>query len=243
MNIDLIRPKIFDDNEIISGVTKKNISGIWNLGFTISAAIIADPYTVLANRRELAMTIGVASYNMRFQKQIHSDIVRIVGSNSESIVESDAMITNEIGLVLNISIADCAGILLYDKINRVIAAVHSGWRGTSLNITNRTIMMMQNNFSTEPKSLLAYISPCAGGDKYEVGEEVAKLFPNSIKDIGNDKFLFDNRLEIKSQLLRSGLKVENIEVSSICTIVNHDFHSYRRDGAKSGRMSAFIGMK
>jgi copper oxidase (laccase) domain-containing protein len=43
--------------------------------------------------------------------------------------------------------------------------------------------------------------------------------------------------------VKSGLRVEHIEVSPHCTICSPAlFHSYRRDGKKSGRMLAVIGM-
>ncbi len=88
-----------------------------------------------------------------------------------------------------------------------------------------------------------YISPAAGGNVYEIGEEVAKFFPRSIKPTTNGKYLFDNKHEIYLQLTDAGANSDNIEISQECTISNPNLHSYRRDKEKSGRMSAFISMK
>jgi polyphenol oxidase len=242
MKIDYIQPKIFDGHNIIAGVTKRNLADFMSYGFTISSAKIADSDTVLSNRIFLANEIGINFSNMIFQKQVHGDYIRYVNSKSDDNIESDGMYSNQIGIVINISIADCAAVLIYDKNKKVICGVHSGWKGTSLNITGKAIQILKNEFVSNPDDILVYISPCAGGDKYEVGAEVAELFPRSIKPKENGKFLFDNKNEIYLQLIEEGILEKNIEISDICTISNTDFHSYRRDGDNSGRMSAFIGM-
>lgn len=243
MKIDYIKPTIFDGYNLIAGVTKRNIEKNMPYGFTISSAKIADSETVLGNRKFLANEIGIDFSNMIFQKQVHGDYVRFVNSNSDSYIESDGMYSNQIGIILNISIADCAAVLIYDKVKKVICGVHSGWKSTSLNISGKAIQILKNEFASNPEDLLVYISPCAGGDKYEVGADVAELFPRSIKPKENGKFLFDNKNEIYLQLIDEGIPEKNIEISEICTISNSDFHSYRRDGDNSGRMSAFIGMR
>ena len=127
--------------------------------------------------------------------------------------------------------------------NDVISGIHSGWRGTKLNIVNKGIKIMNDKFNSKPKQLLVYISPCASGNNYEVEYDVAQYFPNSVSKINDKKYLYDNRSEIYNQLLDARIKKENIESSKICTIDNLNYHSFRRDGNKSGRMSAFIGLK
>ncbi len=244
MKIDILKNRIFAGNHIISGVTKRNLENYPIHGFTISKSKIADDSQVIKYRNELANQLGIMTNLMKYQKQIHSDVISYVDEASENFVESDGMISDKIGIVLNISIADCAAVLLYDYHQRIICGVHSGWRGTSLNITRKCIEKMINEFSCNSEYILAYVSPCAGGDVYEVGPEFTDIFNNrSIKKTTDGKFLFDNRTEIYHQLIESGISPNNIELSDICTITNHDFHSFRRDAEKSGRMSAFIGMK
>jgi len=59
----------------------------------------------------------------------------------------------------------------------------------------------------------------------------------------SEKYFFDNKLAVYDQLLNLGIKSENIESSSLCTINNRKLHSYRRDGHSAGRMCAFISLK
>jgi len=240
--IEILKPKIFDENKIIAGVTLKNLQNYPPYGFTVSNGEIASDHIVESNRIALADALGVNRANIGFQKQVHNDNIRIMSFKDNVIDNSDGMISSEKQFILSISIADCAAVLMYDPVNEVICGVHSGWKGTQLNITNKAINLLIDKFDTNPNDLVVYVSPCAGGDKYEVGPEFADIFPNSILKISNEKYLFNNKKEIKSQLLKSGVNELNMEVSDICTISDNNFHSFRRDKESSGRMSAFIGM-
>jgi hypothetical protein len=227
--MNILIPTIFPE-EIISGVTQSNFD-LFENGFDLRS----DNHV-----NNLSKHINVDFNKMVKQSQLHSDIVLIVNENIKQ--ESDAMITNQHGLILNISIADCAGVLIYDPANRVVAGVHSGWRGTKQKIVTKTIQKMTKEFTSKPRDLLVYLSPMASVEYYEVGEEFLNYFPNTtIKK--NSKLFFDNQLEIKNQLLELDVQLNKIETADICTIENHDYHSHRRDNVKSGRMSAFIGLK
>ena len=243
---EILEPTIFKKYNIQSGVTKRCLNLFPPNGFSISPADIFSEREVMSNRLLLAEMLGIPRYMFKFQKQVHGDTIIVVDEHTDSTVmypfESDALITNVKGVYLNVTIADCCAILLHDPFKCVVAAIHSGWRGSALDITSKTIHKLTGHFGCNPADLVAYIGPCAGADVYEVGEEVAKLFPMCTKRISERKFLFDNRNQVRLQLLQSGLLPEKIEVSDICTITNRDYHSFRRDKENSGRMSCFIGM-
>jgi len=238
-NFEILKPHIFPDN-IVSGVTLRN-SHFGKYGFTISGNHI-DSTIINEHRNMLAQNFEVSPDCLKYQKQVHGDSVRAVEINSV-IEESDAMITGSKGVALVVSIADCAALLMYAPDKNLIAAVHSGWRSTKLNIVGKTIDIMVENYDISPESILCFVSPCAGGDKYEVGEEVARFFPESIKQIGEEKYFFDIKHEIFLQLIRKRILPINIEISDISTISDEKFHSFRRDKENSGRMGAFIMMR
>lgn len=227
---------------IIAGVTLRNLEDYPPIGFSISRSDKLKQNQIDKNREVLAEKLNIDRKKMKFQKQIHSDIIRIVDENSD-IEESDGMITDHKGIMLNISIADCCAILMYDIENEVIAGIHSGWRGTAENISGKAIKLLKNQFNSQPENIICYMSACASGERYEVGEDVAQYFPSSITQISDQKFLFDNKNEISLQLKSEGIIDENLYISNVCTIENENYHSYRRDRENSGRMSAFIGMK
>lgn len=241
--IELLSPGIFDKDKIISGVSKRIVEAFPPYGFTVSNAEIANDEEVLHNRRILANELGVDYSKMAFQKQIHGDKIRYISQGADNTLESDGMMTDCKGMIISISIADCAAVLIYDPIKECICGVHSGWMGTKLKICTKAISMMIEKFKSNPSDLIVYVSPCAGGDRYEVGREVADFFPRSIQELPSGKFLFDNKNEIRLQLIECGIRKNNMEISEICTISDESYHSYRRDGIKSGRMSAFIGMR
>jgi len=190
---------------------------------------------VLENRTAFLNTIGISGNSVAWQEQIHGDTIRIVEAPGKQ-GQSDAMITSAKGIALAVSSADCAAVLIYDSGNDVIAAVHSGWKGTELRITFKTLDKLKSDFGSSPEKLYAFVAPCISGQNYEIGEEVACRF--------NEKYLFQNNgniyLDIKKanydMMLEAGLSENKIEISTLCSFSNHQFlHSYRRDGKKSGR--------
>lgn len=238
--IDILAPNIFPRN-IISGVATGYISD------TVKKSYFETPFygsESIKNSRNSLESLHISDINnFYYQKQIHSDIVLIDRtSKSNDIIESDAIISNYLGILYNVSIADCQAILAYDPVNKAVAAIHSGWKGTSLDIVGKTLVKMRDTYGTESSDLLVYLAPSACVDNYEVGPEFNYIFPNAtFRKEG--KYYFDNRKEIINQLLSTGVQRKNIESNNDCTITNNRYHSYRRDKSESGRMSAFIGIR
>lgn len=241
MKIDIIKTRIFNNEEIISGVTMKNQIQIPEYGLSLSKAEILTEEELIAHRNILADFIGIEHRNMIYQKQIHSDTIKEV-DETYKIGESDGLYTQMKGIVININIADCAAILMWDAQNKVIMGLHSGWKGTAANIAGKGINILQNKYGTDTNLLKIYVSPCASAENYEIGEDVAQYFPDNIQKISRTKYLFDNKGAIARQLIDAGCDKSNIEISELCTISDLSLHSYRRDKKYSGRMSAFIGM-
>lgn len=59
----------------------------------------------------------------------------------------------------------------------MIAAVHSGWRGTYKEILLKTISKLVDDFHSDPTTLICYIGPSISQINYEVDNEVAEKFP------------------------------------------------------------------
>lgn len=242
IELDIEYPRIFPKNNVISGVTKRNADLFPPYGISFSNADIYSDAEVEKSIETLSEYLSINRESNIFNHQVHSDKIRKV-TKGDKLADCDGMYTDEKGIILNAKIADCAAVLMYDTHKQCILALHSGWRGTKQKISIKGINILENEYSSNPKDILVYISPAAGGDVYEVGEEFAEFFPNSVKQKDSGKFLFDNKHEIFLQLISTGILESNIEISPICTITNIGFHSFRRDKDVSGRMTAFIGMK
>ena len=111
--------------------------------------------------------------------QVHRAEIAVIDKpwvTREELEGYDAFLTNLSGVAIGVRTADCVPILLYDPLNRAVAAVHSGWKGTVQRIAEKTINRMGEVFGTNPKDLRAVIGPCIGFHSFQVGEEVVDQF-------------------------------------------------------------------
>ncbi len=182
----------------------------------------------------------------------------------------DGLITAEKGLVLSCFTADCVPLYFVDPVKQVIGVAHSGWRGTVAGMGARMVERMSREFGCEPVNIIAAIGPSICQDCYEISEEVAVQFKQGVWEPSRidrycqeayeaglhptGKLLLPGKSEGKYQLdlwlanvvvLRSaGVKLENIEVTDICTNCNPDYlFSHRASGGKRGNLGAFLVWK
>jgi YfiH family protein len=197
---------------------------------------------VIRNRDLFCRSLGITRREIAVPGQVHSAIVRRVDRPGE-VPECDALVTSTPRVFLSISVADCVPILLCDPRVQTVAAVHAGWRGTATGILTRVIKQMCSDFGATPEGIIAYLGPAASSCCYYVGEEVASQFDSRFVLRGEKGTIVDLKGANVRQLLDSGIRESQIEVSPSCTISESAlFHSFRRDGARSGRMMAVIGI-
>jgi len=205
------------------------------------------------NRRRLAEYMGVPLEKLIFQKQTHSTNYKIITSKNYKDFHdnNDALITAEKGIAIASLGADCVPVLLYDPVNEVIAAVHSGWKGTVNGITRIVVDAMRTEFNTKPQDIIAGIGPSICSSNYEVGPEVVeafeKSFPKSPELISNrngDKAHVDLWKANETWLMNEGVQKSNIEISGLCTYDHPElFFSARYFKNKTGRFGACIVLK
>jgi len=190
--------------------------------------------------------------------QLHSDTVHRLDEAAAKTLEGDALMTDVPGLLLVIRTADCLPVLLIDEVNRAVAAVHCGWRGTEKRILEKAVMAMGEGYGSKPGALLAALGPCIGPACYEVGPEVRKAFLQAGFPAGvlvergrlpaiqipnyQGKYLLDLRAANTWLLDALGLKKANIfNPGPTCTHCEPRLLSYRRHPADPRRMYNFIG--
>lgn len=212
--------------------------------FNLSLSVGDDESRVINNRREFFnASVALPLEKIAFQKQIHSAIVSYVDKPGFT-GESDAMITDKPEIGLAVSVADCTPVFLYDYKQNIIAAIHSGWRGTKEGIVENTVHKLRTDFKVNPKYLYAYIGPSITQQNYEVGPEVAELFDERYILPRGDKFLLDVKTANYDMLIEAGIPASHIQASNLCTYTNNSLlHSYRKDGAISGRAYGVIALK
>ena len=190
--------------------------------------------------------------------QIHSSDVIIVDKTNldKNVYKADGLVTNVKNIGLSILGADCAPILFYDKVSKIIGACHAGWRGAINNIVENTILKMEE-IGSKRKNITAIIGPTIQKNSYEIKEDVADIVKETLffkknKSIlfskKNKKYLFDLPL-----LLKESFKISQINKFGdvkIDTYLNADlFFSHRRSThknegkvVKTGRQISVIGI-
>jgi len=178
-------------------------------------------------------------------EQVHGNAVHVLENEGvDGVLNGDAFVTSKPGLVCHVRTADCVPILIADKRNRVVAAVHAGWKGTSLDVAGHAIARMRERFGTDPADSIAAVGPCICGGCYEVGEEVV----SEIEKLGlkcewqvGARHIDLGRANL-GLLKRAGLQPHNIDMISSCTSCDPRFVSWRRDRAE-GRQISYILIK
>ena len=206
------------------------------------------PENAKANLETLSASLPECPQVFVIPRQTHTTNVRVITGvpSQEELQEVDAVVTHLKGFCLCVSTADCVPILLYDKARQVIAAVHTGWRGTVGRIAEKTLEVMEAHYGTEGKDVVACIGPSISLESFEVGDEVYAAFDEAGFDMPRiarryEKWHLDLWEANRLQLLARGVLSENIEVAGICTYQHpEDFFSARRLGIQSGRILSGI---
>jgi YfiH family protein len=155
--------------------------------------------------------------------------------------EADAATTRSTGVVLAIQTADCLPVLLGAEDGLEIAAAHAGWRGLSAGVLENTLAAMR----TPPSRIVAWLGPAIAAGSYEIGEEVRDAFlshdPAAASAFGATRpgHWTCDLYELARQRLRAA-GVSCIAGGGFDTFTDPRLHSYRRDGAPSGRMASLI---
>ena len=211
------------------------------------------------NYKKICQCIGVEYNNIVKTNQVHKDIIKNVNGkinkympdfHEEAYKETDGLMTNQKNLAICATNADCIVLMMYDKVKKVIANVHSGWRGTIQRIGAKTIDKMQELYNCNPKDIICCISPSIRSCHFEVSEDVKEIFNKTFinnDDIikkHNDKWHIDTvKLNI-DMLKEKGLREENIIDSKICTVCNSNLiHSYRGSNKTNGLEMGIIELK
>ena len=203
-----------------------------------------DPATVSRNRVELAERFGLPSVP-RWLRQVHGTAVARFEAPDADEPEADASVTSIPGVVLAILTADCLPVVFAAKDGRELAAAHAGWPGLSTGMLEAALAAMRS----PPEGVVAWIGPCAGPKRYEVGRNVFDAFVS--RDPGAEAAFAPTRPEhwladlpalARRRLVAAGMAAADIHGGDLCTISDPArFFSHRRDG-RSGRIATIAWM-
>ena len=219
------------------------------------------PEAVMENFRRIGAELGVSCEDMVLSQQTHTANVRVVTgadrgkgiTRERDYTDVDGLITNEPGICLVTSFADCVPLYFVDPVKKAIGLSHSGWRGTVGKIGKRTVEMMGESFGSDPADILAAVGPSVCMDCYEVSGDVIekfrqvfdeKLWPELFYEKENGKCQLDLWKANELIFLESGILPEHMAVTNLCTHCNSEIlYSHRAAGDKRGNLCAFLALK
>lgn len=237
-----------------------------------------DRELVIENYRRLSESVGFDYTRISCPNQVHKDHVLVVREDDagdgivreRTHVDIDAQITNVEGIPLIVYAADCVPILLADPVNRAVGSVHSGWKGTALGISAKTVRKMNEEYGSFPENIHAAIGPSIGIGNYEVDDKVIEeiracpyikdnmtvsekggfiTFENAenrpvFYKKENGKYMLNLWEACRQTLISAGLKEENIYLSELCTMEYHDiFFSHRYTKGRRGLNAGVIVLR
>lgn len=167
-------------------------------------------------------SLGFTWSQLHRAEQVHGSDIAIVGEHDSAQVWQgvDGLITADSDTLLGIYVADCGAVYISDPVKGVLALLHSGKKGTEVDITGKAIAMMTEQFGSDPRDLSVALAPCIRPPAYEV----------------------DFAAIIRTQALAAGVLESQFTDSGMCTSGDlENYYSYRVEKGCTGRMLALLG--
>lgn len=171
--------------------------------------------------------------------QVHGTEVAVVDGTPGAAPRADALVTTTPGLALGVLVADCVPVLMGDPDAGVVAAVHSGRRGTRDGVVLRALEVMAV-LGARPRHVEVLLGPAVCGSCYEVPEhmqrQVGAAAPDAVTRTRDGTCGLDLRHGLAGVLAG---RVASVRTVGPCTMESPDLYSHRRDGV-TGRFAGVV---
>lgn len=214
------RYAMFDRHDGVGAAPFASLNGSYGVG--------DDRAAVAANRARIKDALNLSC--LVSARQVHGDAIHCLDRHPGADLEVDgvdALVTGLAEVGLMVQHADCQAVLLFDPKRRVIAAIHSGWRGSVLDILGRTVRLIVSRYHSRAEDLLAAISPSLGPCCSEFVNHRDELPPHFLRFRTGENH-FDFWRISREQLIAAGLRPASISIAGVCTSCSDDYFSYRR---------------
>ena len=210
--------------------------------FNLGRHVGDDPAAVSANRARLRQSAGLPGEPVWLDQQHGVEVLNLDDDHSQTeVFRADAAVASRSGRVCAVLTADCLPVLLTDQAGSRVGAVHAGWRGLAAGVIEQAVTAMV----VPAVELIAWLGPCIGTERFEVGAEVRDAFLAGDEGAAvcfragrGDRWHTDLQALARRRLIALG--VSSVTAAAACTFEDsHRFYSFRRDGA-CGRMATLI---
>jgi polyphenol oxidase len=169
-------------------------------------------------------SLGFSAADFFTAHQVHgTDIAEVNADSPRRAADGvDGFITSTPGLMLGIHVADCGPVYILDPVQRVIALLHSGKKGTEQNISGRAIRIMEERYGSRAADIIVQLGPCIRVPQYDV----------------------DFVSQILDSCRSAGVPAAQVHDCGTCTALDAErYYSYRRDLGNTGRLLALLGLR
>lgn len=239
----------------LGGVSEGTESTL-NLGFSREE----NRDNVMENFRRFGEASGMPLEHMVMSYQTHTPNIRRMTAGDigkgffrdRDYADVDGMITDEKGVCLVTSFADCVPLLAADPVRRAIGSAHSGWKGTMADVGGELIRAMQASFGTRPEDVIAVIGPSICQDCYEVSADVIEKAKERYADREeiwdrlwyakeNGKYQLNLWECCRENFLEAGVAPDHIQMPDLCTCCNPQLlFSHRASKGRHGNLAALM---
>ena len=216
-------------------------------GMNIRGGLGDDPAAVAHNQALLAAAIGARPV---YLDQVHGrGVVRLTPDLVGHVPQADASVCTEPGLACTVQVADCLPVLFAAPGARGVAGAHAGWRGLSAGVLQATVEALCEAAACAPAEVQAWLGPCIGPRRFEVGADVLRAFGADASD--ESAACFRPHAPGKWMADLAGLARQRLRAAGVTQLAGGDwctveeasrFFSFRRDGV-TGRMLAAIWLE
>jgi YfiH family protein len=171
---------------------------------------------------------------------------------SQAPPEADAVVASRPGAVVGVVTADCVPILLAAARGKGVAALHAGWRGLARGVVRAGVAELARASGADTTRVVAAIGPHIGACCYEVDAPVLDAIQGELGSaalagatpVRSGHWMLDLGALAALALKQAGLPRAAIGTAAAsCTACDRErFHSYRRDGARAGRLVHFAAV-
>lgn len=168
--------------------------------------------------------LGYEQHQLYRASQVHGKEVVEISSSEQAhmAIGTDGLMTRMPGVLLGIYVADCGAVYVIDSKNKGVALLHSGKKGTELNIFSQAVEKMRERWGSKAEDLKVVLAPCIRPPHYEI----------------------DFAQSIRKQVLAEGVAEQNYQDCGICTGERvEDYYSYRIEKGHTGRNLALLGIR
>lgn len=243
----------FENDAVIAGMTLKDKDAPEENNMALHACVSEE--AVLENRRALAAALqcelddlvcAAQTHSANFHRVTFADKGRGTRSMENAIQDTDAIYSYERNLVLCCFTADCVPVFFYNAKTGLVGLIHSGWKGTVREITQKVFAHLIQKENCDPQDFQVQIGAAISRERFEVDRDVQVQFKNL--GYGDDRITFnggtgkyhiDNRGFVKLQCEMAGIPAARIGIDPTCTYEDPEHFSYRRE-PNSGRHLCFI---